>query len=239
MAVLQALRVSEDSTQPSRRGGELSLNRVPAQSCPTEPGLRPGTHIDRQISSGTVSEGRTVVPDLLDEGGLDLLCRALVRDCNLELPLDPWELCRRLGRRRRRAITLVAASLGGPHSVGHLVALPRSDKIFYDKAAARGLQAQIICHEVIHLVRGHLDDQPELTCGAMLLDPTASAPPTNQGRSPSLYAEWQEWEAEVGATYLSSLTRTRTIPARAPASGEEAGFAAAFGLEAPREVGTT
>lgn len=174
-------------------------------------------------SSTETQGGCDEMAEPLPELRLEQLCQDLVREGQLGLPLDVWELCEAIGRSRGRRVKVIAAPLGGTTSVGHLVALRTSDKIFFDEAAPHSQQVQIICHEVMHLVRGHLDGQDQLTCGALLED--ATAPPTH-----NLYASWQEWEAEVGATILARLAHDRATPNAPARRTTELGLAGAFGL---------
>lgn len=155
------------------------------------------------------------------------LCGSLMTEARLLPPLDPHMLCSRLGEVRGRPIRVGGADLGGTTSLGHLVAFETYDRIIYERAAPHPQQAHVIFHEVIHLVRGHLDADDILTCGVIVA-----------GGSPEsgLYSHWQEWEAETGATILSELMRERRRPNElAPsAATDELGIAGAFGLS-PKE----
>jgi len=173
------------------------------------------------VTGGHVSTQRP-----MSEAQLRALCQQLLNDLNIVPPLTPEILCKKLGAARRRRIKLVAGELHTTASVGHLIAKERRDVIAYQEDAPQPQQAQVIYHEVMHLVRGHLDGaEDSLTCGA--LEGTGEG-----GADEGLYARWQEWEAETGATILSEMGRRRTDPRliSKDASPSERGIAATFGL---------
>lgn len=162
----------------------------------------------------------------LDEAGLATLCRALVGELGLVPPFDLAELCAALTRQRGRPVVLTARDLADTGSVGHLVCYPRRDVIYYHVDAPTAQQTQVICHEVIHLVRMHPDETSVLLCAALM---SAATRARAGGRQ---YLPWQEWEAENGATILAGLARQRRHPQAlpGPTRGPERGIAAAFGL---------
>lgn len=158
------------------------------------------------------------------ESQLRSMCLRLLSDLDILPPLTPETLCQRLGSARGRRIKLVADELYTTSSVGHLISKARRDLIAYQRRAPRAQQAHVIYHEVMHLVLGHLTDAESLTCGAL--------EESDSGGQDGLYARWQEWEAETGATILSELSRQRAHPewvARAAPTADR-GIAAAFGL---------
>lgn len=168
-----------------------------------------------------------VVECVRSEDQIRVRCVELVRDLGILPPLDPVALCRRLSGHRGRRIRLTAADLGSTTSVGHLVVQSRSDRILYERSAPLPQRNHVIYHELMHLVLDHLADGEPLTCGSTLF--------TGGGDGEDgLYAGWQEWEAETGATILSGMSRERRRPDRLPTSVRpaEQGIAAAFGLVA-------
>jgi hypothetical protein len=152
------------------------------------------------------------------------LCLQLLRDLDIVPPLEPELLCRRLGEHRGRRIKLIAEEVFTTSSVGHLICKPRLDVIVYQRTAPRAQQAHVIYHEVVHLVRAHLDGSGSLTCGALRETATSTGG--------ELYSDWQEWEAEAGATVLSELSRQPAHPrlVSRDTPSPEGGLAAAFGL---------
>lgn len=173
--------------------------------------------------AGAIEEGERTVSRLTARE-LRELCLRMLGDLDIVPPLEPELLCERLGEHRGRRIKLIAEEVFTTSSVGHLICKPRQDLIIYQRTAPRAQQAQVIYHEVIHLVRDHLDGSESLTCGALREDA--------EGTSYGLYSDWQEWEAETGATVLSELAgrpaHPRLISRRGSTPGD--GLAASFGL---------
>lgn len=87
-------------------------------------------------------------------------CRQLLRDLDVQPPLDVTELCIRLGAYRGRPIRLVSLSLAG--SLGYSLAHGERDVIVFHKDTSRPHQDHIICHELGHLIMGHLDPDSSL-----------------------------------------------------------------------------
>jgi hypothetical protein len=162
----------------------------------------------------------------MSEAQLRTLCHDLVHELGILPPFDPHELCRRLGERRGRDLKVRATDLGATTGVGHLVPKRRVDYILVEHTAPASQQALVIYHEVIHLVRDHLDAGESLTCG-LTADDDGQA-------GHGAYADWREWEAEIGARTLSAMSRERPRPnlLRAAAGPAEQSIAAAFGFVA-------
>jgi hypothetical protein len=152
------------------------------------------------------------------------LCLRMLSELDIVPPLTASVLCERLGKSRGRPIKLVAAEVFTTASVGHLICKRRRDLIVYQQAAPPAQQAHVIYHEVLHLIRDHLDGQESLSCGGAEDD------------SAGLYAAWQEWEAETGATILSEFARQPPHPrwVQRSAAAHENGLAATFGLTTGR-----
>ena len=128
-------------------------------------------------------------------------CRALVSDLGLSPPLDPIVLCERLSEARARPIKLFPKDIPVAAAVGALIVAAGRDLIAYQAATTSAHQGHIIYHELIHLVRGHVTSQGALTCGGPLPEGDEDSRPAPARRG--LYQDWQEWEAETGATILS------------------------------------
>jgi hypothetical protein len=156
------------------------------------------------------------------------LCQDMVHELGIRPPFGPHELCRRLGDSRGRPIKIRATDLGATTSVGHLVPRRRVDHILVEQTAPASQQALVIYHEVIHLLRGHLDVGESLTCGL-------AVPADDTGQSGhGAYADWREREAEIGARTLSAMSRERPRPNVLPmaAGPADQSIAAAFGFTA-------
>ncbi|HJT02703.1 MAG TPA: hypothetical protein VJ757_03610 [Pseudonocardiaceae bacterium] len=130
------------------------------------------------------------------------LCRGVLEDCNISPPLDAQELCERLARTRGREIKLIARDLPCSATFGALVPMPTRDLIIYPRRVAHPYRAHIIFHELIHLIRGHRSTRGAknlFVCGR----PLENVPGAKDRQEPDDH--WQEWEAETGATILSSM----------------------------------
>lgn len=184
-------------------------------------GTRQTWHDDwRFTEPGHDSEttGMTATP--MSVAQLHLLCQSLVDDLGLTPPFDPYELCKRLAARRGRRIKVRATDLGATSGVGHLAPTRDVDQILIERNSPAPQQALVIYHEVMHIVRDHLAVGDTFTCGV------------DAGEDAGAYADWREWEAEVGARALARLAQERPRPNRLPlASGPaEHSIAAAFGF---------
>ncbi|SMD25663.1 ImmA/IrrE family metallo-endopeptidase [Kibdelosporangium aridum] len=150
------------------------------------------------------------------------LCRKLVDDLGLNTPFGPHDLCDRLAKLRGRRIKVKATDLGGTSGVGHLAPSRDVDRIFVERDSPAPQQSLVIFHEVMHIVRDHLALGDTFTCGVGAAeDPAAGA-----------YADWREWEAEVGARELARLAQQRPKPNRLPhaAGSADHSIAGAFGF---------
>lgn len=120
-------------------------------------------------------------------------------------PFEPELLCRRLSDERHRPIVLDARTLPGAEGFGFGSLLPMRNKdvVVYPADVSRPWQSWIIFHEVIHIVRGHLDGDTEpLLCGSAAEQSLEATAPG----AAAYYDRWQEWEAETGATILAGLS---------------------------------
>lgn len=231
-------RVVDDPERalPFLRWGEMTSPRRPearrsravgvvSDSCDDHSGRGACWDDSGEWHAGLRRGGRFVAEKPLTEEQLRTLCRQFVTDLGLRPPLDPRDLCRVWSQRRGRRVSVTGAELGATTSIGHLVVLEDRDRIFYEKSAPSPQQAHVIYHEVVHLLRGHLDGAEQLSCGVDLEEAPADGPR-------GLYARWQEWEAEVGATVLSALSQERSRPGHLAADDSEdaRALAGAFGL---------
>ncbi|GAA1939698.1 hypothetical protein [Amycolatopsis minnesotensis] len=181
---------------------------------------------DQPLPGGANQDSGPSMTAPMSEARLRALCRDLVHDLGLGTPFDPDELCRRLADRRGRPIKVRAIDLGATTGVGHLVPKRRADHILVERTAPASQQALVIYHEVIHLVRDHLEVGDTLTCGLAVPDSD-----TDDDRH-GAYTDWREREAEIGARALSAMSRERPRPNRLPvaAGAADQSIAAAFGF---------
>ncbi|CAM3311681.1 ImmA/IrrE family metallo-endopeptidase [Kibdelosporangium persicum] len=180
-------------------------------------------HDDQRVEepghdSGTT--GMTATP--MSMAQLHTLCRNLVEDLGLNAPFGPHELCERLAAHRGRRIKVRATDLGATSGVGHLAPTRDMDRIFVEKNSPAPQQTLVIFHEVMHIVRDHLQIGDTFSCGVGSAEDLVT----------SAYGDWREWEAEVGARELARLAQERPRPNRLPpaAGSAEQSIAAAFGF---------
>nr|CEL23024.1 hypothetical protein [Kibdelosporangium sp. MJ126-NF4] len=185
-------------------------------------------HDDRRVEQPSHDGGTTgMTATPMTKAQLHKLCRRLVDDLGLLPPFDPYEFCARLAAHRGRRIKVRATDLGATSGVGHLAPAREVDRIFVERDAPAPQQTLVIYHEVMHIVRDHLAAGDTVTCGVG----PAEDPQSDDAQS-GAYADWREWEAEVGARELARLALERPAPNRlrqAPGSAEHS-IAAAFGF---------
>lgn len=97
------------------------------------------------------SDGRGWRNDLQLRRGV----RQLLRELDLDTPLDVRLLCERLAQRRGRPIKLVPYPLPVPGVFGLWLGALGTDFILYQKETTPAHQEHIILHEVGHIISGH------------------------------------------------------------------------------------
>jgi hypothetical protein len=160
-------------------------------------------------------------------------CRRLLRDLDIRPPLDVTELCRRVGERRGRPITLVSHPIPVPGPFGLWITAAATDYILYQRETSKSHQDHIILHELGHILAGHGADNSD--------DPVDGLDPaTLRGQYPDLapdavrralrrtsYDTEQEREAETVATIIlewaSVLDKVSPHTPRAPMDNALAG----------------
>ncbi|MFT4128168.1 MAG: hypothetical protein QM662_18300 [Gordonia sp. (in: high G+C Gram-positive bacteria)] len=83
------------------------------------------------------------------------LCREVLSDLDLDLPLDVDQLCTRYGERRGRPITLIAHPLPVGMPNGVWLSAEDADYFFYQANTTKWHRDQIVIHEFAHLIAGH------------------------------------------------------------------------------------
>lgn len=91
---------------------------------------------------------------MMNERRLRSRCRRLLRDLDIQPPLDVTELCARVGAHRGREIRLVGAPL---KRFGMSFPVGQYDVIVFQENTSRPHQDHICCHELGHILCGHLD----------------------------------------------------------------------------------
>jgi hypothetical protein len=139
-------------------------------------------------------------------------CRRRAR--HLPLP-EPWrveDLCAQIAEARSRPIRVLDRPAAGDSITAAVIATDTADYIFA-RDDLRGLHRDhAICHELGHLLAGHLD-QPE---PATQHDPTPDAVQTMPLERSCDYGADQEREAEVIADVIMSRVIDHLIPQNTP-----------------------
>ncbi|MFD9269743.1 hypothetical protein ACFWB1_12485 [Streptomyces goshikiensis] len=128
-------------------------------------------------------------------------CIRLLRDLDIQPPLQVDDLCRRLGARLGKPIRLVAWALPIPGPFGLWMSRPSEEVIFYQEETTRVHQDHIILHEVGHILAEHEDDGD---AGEHFPDLGPDFPPDliRRGFRRTCYTEDYEREAELVATII-------------------------------------
>lgn len=144
-------------------------------------------------------------------GALRAELAELLDTLGLRRPVDAHELCRRLGSHLGRPVHVRGRALPTAHATGAVFRIGEPSEAYviaYQAATAAGHQAHVIFHEVMHIIRGHLDraaaDGPLISCRG-IGEPDSPKPAESPGDAGELA---MEWEAEAGATILTEWSRT-------------------------------
>ncbi|RJQ75676.1 hypothetical protein D5S17_19875 [Pseudonocardiaceae bacterium YIM PH 21723] len=128
-------------------------------------------------------------------------CRHLLRELDIQPPLDVADLCSRLGTLRGRPIRLVAHPIPVPGPFGVWIASPEVDYILYQAETSRSHQNHIILHELGHMLADHRsDEQDDPLLGELYPDLAPDA--VRRALRRTCYDTEQEWEAEIVATII-------------------------------------
>lgn len=132
---------------------------------------------------------------------LQTYLRTVVQTLRLSIPLDVREVVARVGEHLRVPIHLRAEEFPTAQASGVAFRISNPDHyvIAYQAATVPGHQTHVIYHELIHILRGHL----EASSGTIICRGQRDI---RESISPE--AEQLEWEAEVGATILSGWSRS-------------------------------
>ncbi|WP_370946643.1 hypothetical protein AB5J62_03560 [Amycolatopsis sp. cg5] len=154
----------------------------------------------------------------MNERQLRKRCRKLLKQLDIEPPLDVVQLCARLGEQRGKPIRLMPYPLEVPGPFGCWIATANADYIFYQQETTKSHQDHIILHELGHILADHHpggDAKP----GDFLpgLPPDIDSGAIGRALRRTSYDEAHEWEAETVATIILewAAVLNYTIPQRA------------------------
>jgi Zn-dependent peptidase ImmA (M78 family) len=127
-------------------------------------------------------------------------CRGLLRELDVQPPLDVHEFCARLAVVRGRPIKLIPYPLWADGPFGLWFKGRSTDFIVYQEHTTKPHQRHIILHEVGHILADHpSDESPDGLCdllGASLPEPPGTL------RCRTSYDQREEREAETVATII-------------------------------------
>ncbi|AHH95738.1 hypothetical protein [Kutzneria albida] len=155
-------------------------------------------------------------------------CRRLLRELDIQPPLDISELCARLGRQRGRPIKLISYPIPADGPFGLWLRDETTDYIVYQRHTTEPHQKHIILHEVGHILADHPSDEDADDLAQLLNRPKAGGagqlPDTADGlRRRTAYDQREEHEAETVATIIlewASVLDILQLPS-APGPAEE------------------
>ncbi|MFE0256169.1 hypothetical protein [Streptomyces sp. NPDC059010] len=148
----------------------------------------------------------------MSERDLRRRCRQLLKDLDIQPPLDVEELCRRFAQQRGRPIHLVPYAIPVPGPFGLWISAQSEDFIVFQENTSRPHKRHIILHEFGHGFRGHVSGVPLGLLSALgrgdvsaALDtwfPVWPAGPIGCAFGRTAYDDEREREAETVATVI-------------------------------------
>ncbi|MFI9383211.1 hypothetical protein [Kutzneria sp. NPDC052558] len=143
-------------------------------------------------------------------------CRGLLRELDVQPPLDVHEFCARLAVVRGRPIKLVPYPLWADGPFGLWFKGRNADFIVYQEHTTKPHQRHIILHEVGHILADHPSDEGAGELSELLAGPAAELPePPDSLRCRTAYDQREEREAETVATIIlewASILDAMRIP---------------------------
>ncbi|MFD8847663.1 secondary metabolite protein [Streptomyces sp. NPDC059604] len=142
------------------------------------------------------------------ESRLRRQCEEQLRGVEISDPYAVDEVCRQLAIRRDRPLHLhELPELGGANApCGIVLAFEREDHIFHVAATSERHRAQVVRHELAHLLLGHAGG-PDTVVKSLLAVLPASVDPTAvlSALGRTSYDSEQEYDAEMAAMCLGEL----------------------------------
>lgn len=125
----------------------------------------------------------------------------LLKLLGMQAPIEAFELSWRVSAHLDRPIHLAGQPILTAHASG--AAFRTSDRyvILYQTAAPPGHQAHVVFHELMHVLRGHLDGDGQALSCRVVGGAVGAADNNDASRARA------EWEAEAGATILTEWSR--------------------------------
>jgi hypothetical protein len=127
--------------------------------------------------------------------------KQLLRELQIDTPLDVRVLCERLAQRRCRPLKLVPYPLPAPGVFGLWIATADIDYILYQSDTTNAHQEHIILHEVGHIISGHNGDEDEDDIWSQIF-PDIPPDMVRRALRRDGYGPAREREAEMVATII-------------------------------------
>ncbi|QHC18972.1 secondary metabolite protein [Streptomyces sp. GF20] len=153
------------------------------------------------------------------ESRLKRLCEEQLRGIEISDPYAVDEICRQLAMKRGRPLYLhELPETGGVNApCGMVLSFDTEDHIFHVAATSHRHRAQIVRHELAHLLLGHADGNESVISSLMTALPGEVDPSTvlaALGRTS--YDSETEFDAEIAASCLGELARNLAHSGREP-----------------------
>lgn len=163
-------------------------------------------------------------------------CRRLLRDLDIQPPLDVKEFCARLAAVRGRPIKLIPYPIWADGPFGLWLKGNKADYIVYQQHTTEPHQHHIILHEVGHILADHQSDETADDLRDFLGGGSSGDLPqkvSGRLRRRTAYDEREEREAETVATIIlewaSVLDAMRLQPSSGPTEGVDAALSDRLG----------
>lgn len=127
--------------------------------------------------------------------------KQMLRDLELEAPLDVSTLCERLAEQRGKPIRLLPYPLPAPGVFGLWVGTVKADYILYQSSTTPGHQEHIILHEIGHIISGHSSNDNDDDLWSHMF-PDLSPDLVRRAMRRDGYGPDFEYEAEMVATVI-------------------------------------
>ncbi|UOX88389.1 hypothetical protein MUY14_43045 [Amycolatopsis sp. FBCC-B4732] len=147
--------------------------------------------------------------------------KKLLRDLDVDTPLDVRDLCRKLADHRGRPIELVPYPLPAPGAFGLWIAFAGADRILYQQHTTTAHQDHIILHEVGHMISGHSTEGGATDLAALFPDIPAEV--VRDALRRDGYSLVAEREAEMVATVIKEWATLLEALKFSPAQTSRAG----------------
>jgi Zn-dependent peptidase ImmA (M78 family) len=167
----------------------------------------------------------------LSERELRRRCRRLLRELDVQPPLDVVDFCARLADVRGRPIKLIPYPIWADGPFGLWLKGDRTDYIVYQQHTTQPHQRHIILHEVGHILADHPSDEEADDLRAVLSGRLPDS--TGAVRLRTAYDQQEEREAEMVATIIlewaSVLDAVRLPQSSGPTAGVDAALSDRLG----------